>query len=76
MTWRYGGRGCCDLHRDAGHICQNHYLAAETMGCGICAIAAFDDDEMKAVLGIKGSDQFVISLASVGKKDETLPVTS
>jgi SagB-type dehydrogenase family enzyme len=75
MTWRYGERGYRDLHLDAGHVCQNLYLAAEAVGCGTCAIAAFDDDEMNAILGINGSDQFVIYLATVGKKDETLPVT-
>jgi SagB-type dehydrogenase family enzyme len=75
MTWRYGERGYRDLHLDAGHVCQNLYLAAEAVGCGVCAIAAFDDDEMDAILGINSSDQFVIYLATVGKKDDTLPVT-
>lgn len=69
MTWRYGERGFRYLHLDAGHVCQNLYLAAEAVGCGTCAIAAFDDDEMGAVLGIHGPDQFVIYLATVGKKD-------
>ncbi len=69
MTWRYGERGYRYLHLDAGHVCQNLYLAAEAVGCGTCAIAAFDDDEVGAVLGIDGSDQFVIYLATVGKKD-------
>jgi len=70
MTWRYGERGYRDLHLDAGHVCQNLYLAAEAVGCGVCAIAAFDDDVMDGILGINGSDQFVIYLATVGKKDE------
>ena len=34
MTWRYGERGYRYLHLDAGHICQNLYLAAETSNCG------------------------------------------
>ena len=75
MTWRYGERGFRDLHLDAGHVCQNLYLAAEATGCGTCAIAAFDDDDMNAILGINGSDQFVIYLATVGKKDEMVPLT-
>jgi SagB-type dehydrogenase family enzyme len=69
MTWRYGERGYRDLHLDAGHVCQNLYLAAEAIGCGVCAIAAFEDDMMNAILGIDGSDQFVIYLATAGKKD-------
>jgi SagB-type dehydrogenase family enzyme len=69
MTWRYGERGYRDLHLDAGHVCQNLYLAAEAVGCGVCAIAAFDDDVMNAILGINGTDQFLIYLATVGKKE-------
>lgn len=70
MTWRYGERGYRDLHLDAGHVCQNLYLAAEAVGCGTCAIAAFDDDLMNELLGINGTDQFLIYLATVGKKEE------
>lgn len=69
MTWRYGERGYRDLHLDAGHVCQNLYLAAEAVGCGVCAIAAFDDDTMDHLLGIDGEDQFLIYLATVGKKE-------
>jgi len=69
MTWRYGERGYRDLHLDAGHVCQNLYLAAEAIGCGVCAIAAFDDDVMASLLGIDGTDQFLIYLATVGKKN-------
>ena len=67
MTWRYGERGYRDLHLDAGHVCQNLYLAAEAISCGVCAIAAFDDDAMAEILGIDGKEQFLIYLATVGK---------
>jgi SagB-type dehydrogenase family enzyme len=70
MTWRYGERAYRDLHLDAGHVCQNLYLAAGAVGCGVCAIAAFDDDAMNGLLGIDGKDQFLIYLATVGKKEE------
>jgi|WetSurMetagenome_2_1015567.scaffolds.fasta_scaffold397892_2 SagB-type dehydrogenase family enzyme len=69
MTWRYGERGYRDLHLDAGHVCQNLYLAAEAVECGVCAIAAFDDDAMNGLLGIDGNNQFLIYLATVGKKE-------
>jgi len=68
MTWRYGERGYRDLHLDAGHVCQNLYLATGAVGCGTCAVAAFNDDEMNELLGINGEDQFLIYLATVGKK--------
>jgi SagB-type dehydrogenase family enzyme len=67
MTWRYSERGYRELHKDAGHVCQNLYLAAQAVGCGVCAIAAFDDDVMNSILGIDGTDQFLIYLATVGK---------
>jgi SagB-type dehydrogenase family enzyme len=70
MTWRYGERGYRELHKDAGHVCQNLYLAAEAIGCGACAIAAYDDDRMAGILGIDGINQFLIYLATVGKKEE------
>jgi len=68
MTWRYGQRGYRYLHLDAGHVCQNLYLSAESVGCGVCAIAAFLDEEINPVMGIDGESEFVIYVATVGKK--------
>jgi SagB-type dehydrogenase family enzyme len=68
MNWRYGERGYRYLHLDGGHVCQNLYLAAEAVGCGVCAIAAFEDDTMNRILGVDGDEQFVIYVATVGKK--------
>ncbi|MBN1287125.1 MAG: SagB/ThcOx family dehydrogenase [Anaerolineae bacterium] len=70
MAWRYGERGYRYLHLDAGHVCQNLYLAVQAVGCGACAIAAFDDAALNAVLGIDGATQFAIYMATVGKKRE------
>jgi len=68
MTWRYGQRGYRYLHLDAGHVCQNLYLSAEAVGCGACAIAAFDDDKLNALVGADGQNQFATYVAAVGKK--------
>jgi SagB-type dehydrogenase family enzyme len=68
MFWRYVERGYRYLHLDAGHVCQNLALGAEQIGCGICPMAAFNDDQLNQVLGLDGKDQFVIYLATVGKK--------
>jgi SagB-type dehydrogenase family enzyme len=67
MTYRYGERGYRYMHLDAGHVCQNLYLAAEPIDCGVCAIAAFHDDEMNKILKIDGTNQFTIYLATLGK---------
>lgn len=68
MAWRYGERGYRYLHLDAGHVCQNLYLAAEALGCGVCALAAFNDDDVNRLLGLDGAEQFAIYLATVGKR--------
>ena len=68
MVWRYGQRGYRYMHLDAGHVCQNLYLAAQSVGGGACAIAAFSDEDMNHLLGLDGEEQFVIYLATVGKK--------
>ena len=68
MYFRYGERGYRYLHLDAGHVCQNLYLAAEAIGCGACAIAAFDDDKVNAAIGLDGESSFVVYVAPVGKK--------
>jgi SagB-type dehydrogenase family enzyme len=68
MTWRYGERGYRYLLLDAGHICQNLYLAAEAIEAGVCAIGAFDDDQMNRLLGLDGTEQSVIYAATIGKR--------
>ncbi len=67
-TWRYGERGYRYLHLDAGHVCQNLYLAAWSIGCGTCAIGAYDDHALNGVLELDGEAQFVIYMGSVGKR--------
>lgn len=69
MTWRYVERGIRYLHLDAGHVCQNLYLAAEAIDCGVCAIAAYDDELINQTLDLDGENLFVIYLASLGKKN-------
>ncbi len=68
MTWRYGQRGYRYLHLDAGHVCQNLYLAAEALDCGVCAVAAFNDAALNHTLGFDGEKIFTIYCASLGKK--------
>jgi SagB-type dehydrogenase family enzyme len=68
MTWRYCQRGYRFMYLDAGHVCQNLYLLAEAIGCGVCAIAAYDDDLVNAALGVDGVEQFAIYIATLGKR--------
>ena len=75
MAWRYAERAWRLVHLDAGHVGQNLYLASEQIGCGTCAIGAFDDEQMADLLGIDGLEEFVIYCAAVGKKpkEEWMP---
>lgn len=68
MTWRYGERGYRYLYLDAGHVCQNLYLASEDIDCGTCAIDAFDDDSLNKLLQFDGENQFAIYVATVGRR--------
>lgn len=69
MSWRYSERAYRLVHLDAGHVCQNLYLSAEQIGCGTCAIGAFDDQLMADLLSIDGVDEFVIYCAALGKME-------
>jgi SagB-type dehydrogenase family enzyme len=67
--WRYGLAAHKVILLDAGHVCQNLYLACEAISAGTCAVAAYDQELMDRLLQIDGKDEFVIYLAAVGKVD-------
>lgn len=52
---------------EAGHACQNLYLAAESIDYGVVGIAAYNQKLADQLLQI-GKDEFVIYMAAVGKK--------
>lgn len=65
--WRYDKLAHKMIAIDAGHLCQNLYLACESIKAGICAIGAYDQEKMDKLLGFNGKDEFTIYLATVGK---------
>lgn len=65
--WRYNITAHKAMLLDAGHICQNLYLACEAVGSGTCAIAAYDQKLCDELNGIDGVDEFTVYLAPVGK---------
>jgi SagB-type dehydrogenase family enzyme len=65
--WRYNTAAAKLIALDAGHICQNLYIAAGSIGAGTCAIGAYDQHKMNQFLDVDGEDEFVIYLAPVGK---------
>ena len=67
MEWRYSLAAHKVIALDAGHVCQNLYLACEAIGAGTCAVAAYHQVLMDKLLHLDGRDEFVIYLAPVGK---------
>jgi len=67
MMWRYTERGYRYMHIDAGHVMQNLYLCGEAIDSGVCAIAAFYDDQINGTLGVDGEEQFTVYVGALGK---------
>lgn len=65
--WRYNITAHKPMLLDAGHICQNLYLACEAAGSGTCAIAAYDQALCDELNGIDGIDEYTVYIAPVGK---------
>ena len=49
---KYGPRSERYVHMEAGHIGQNIYLQAESLGLGSSVVGAFTDNKVKSLLGI------------------------
>lgn len=67
--WRYDIAAHKTMLLDAGHLCQNLYLACESIDYGTCAIAAYDQEKMDALIGVDGIDEFVVYMSPVGCKE-------
>ena len=65
--WSY----CYTAHKmiavEAGHVCQNLYLAAESIGGGACAVLGYDQNKLDKLINVDGKDEFAVYLATVGK---------
>lgn len=68
MEWRYDLAAHKVIAIDAGHVCQNLYLACQAIKAGTCAIAAYDQKACDDLLGVDGEEEFTIYLAPVGKR--------
>jgi len=67
MRFRYQDRSYRYALLEAGHIGQNLYLAATSMGLGACSIGAFMDDPINAMLGVDGVEEAAIYMLAVGR---------
>ena len=65
--WRYGDDSLKDVLMSVGHICQNLYLACESIHAGTCAIVAYQQELLDDLIGVDGYDEIALYLAPVGK---------
>ena len=68
--WRYHVLSHKVIAIDAGHVCQNLYLACEALGLATCAVAAYNQKKMDELLGVDGHDEFTLYLAPVGRRTD------
>lgn len=66
MRFRYRHRSYRYGLLEAGHLGQNTYLAATSMGLGACAVGAFFDDALNDMLGVDGRHEAAVYLLAVG----------
>jgi SagB-type dehydrogenase family enzyme len=71
LRWRYRERTYRYALLEAGHIGQNLYLAATSMGLGACAVGAFLDDELNDLLGLDGQGEAALYMISVGQDNQS-----
>ena len=63
---KYGERGFRYVYIEAGHISQNIYLQAVSLGLGAVSVGAFLDERVNKLIGIDGYKEAVIYLHAVG----------
>ncbi len=54
---RYGKRAKRYVQIEVGHVGQNIYLQAESLGLATVAVGAFDDSEVKKILRLRGEEE-------------------
>jgi len=63
---KYGERGFRYVYMEAGHISQNIYLQAVSLGLGSVCAGAFLDEKVNQLVGVDGREEAVIYLHAVG----------
>lgn len=65
-TRKYGQRGIRYVHIEVGHVGQNIYLQAETLGLGTVMVGAFYDQKVKDILGLDNEEP--LGIMPVGRR--------
>jgi SagB-type dehydrogenase family enzyme len=67
-TVKYGDRGIRYVHMEAGHAAQNICLEATALNLGAVTIGAFDDNQVKNLLGLPENEN-PLYIIPTGKKN-------
>ena len=65
-THKYGERGIRYVHMEVGHVAQNVYLVAESLGLGTVMVGAFDDARMKQAIPLS-QNEHPLALLPLGR---------
>ena len=65
--WRYGIWAHAPILMDSGHVTENLYLAATSIGLGGCAIAAVDPPVANEAFTLDGQEETIFYAMPVGK---------
>jgi SagB-type dehydrogenase family enzyme len=66
VTRKYADRGYRYAYIEAGAVCENIYLQAESLGLGTVVIGAFNDDALNRLLGVDGLAEAALLIMPVG----------
>ncbi|ODA44318.1 hypothetical protein THER_0942 [Thermodesulfovibrio sp. N1] len=66
-TRKYGDRGIRYVHIEVGHAAQNLLLQATALRLGAVPVGAFNDNEVKKVIGLRDNEQ-PLYIIPVGKR--------
>ncbi len=65
--WKYTYLAHRMIAMEAGHVCENLYLAAASCRTGVCAALSYHQPKLDELLGLDGNEEFALYLACVGK---------
>ncbi len=64
--WKYRERHYRYVCWEGGHVTQNVYLAAESLGLGACMVGAFFDGMVNDIVGVDGRQEAALGLIALG----------
>jgi len=66
VQWKYVDRSYRYLMLEAGHLGQNLYLEATSLGLAPCGIGAFFDDQLNHLVEVDGTNETTVYLLAIG----------